>query len=212
MKRVFLALIATVALTANAEVFIFDFNHPESLTPSVAEPAQKEYVSLDGRSFTAGPVMATFTASESGNTHVRIYHSYDAGIDLRLYDGDAVTVSVPENMLLKSIQFTMSLSGNASGSNDINFIPDTGDFVWEDERWTPYTDSTVSIVELTSAMQSRIYIMSVEVEESSYITEVSDAAQNCSYFSICGKPVSELSSPGIYIKISGNIVSKVIIK
>lgn len=214
MKRIFLAFIATASLAASAEVFTFDFNHPESLTPSVTEPAQKESVNLDGRSFTSGPVTATFSASESGNTHVRIYHSYDAGIDLRLYDGDAVTVRVPETMLLKSIRFTMSLSGNASGSNDINFVPDTGDFVWEDERWTPDAESPVSQVELTSAMQSRIYTMSVEAEDkSSSITELRSVEQNAiKYYSISGNSVVAPADRGIYIRKSGNTVSKIIVK
>lgn len=212
MKRFILTILSLTALVVNAEVFTFDFNNPSTLNPAVNAPAQKDYINLNGRSFTSGPVTAAFSASTYGNTHVRIYHSYDAGIDLRLYDGDVLTVSVPDNMILKSIEFTMSLSGNASGSNDINFISDTGDFVWEDECWTPDVYSPVSSVELTSARQSRIYTMSVDVEESTSITELSACEPEVKYFTLSGLPLIAPAGNGIYFIVSGNKVAKIIVK
>lgn len=212
MKRFILTLAAVAALAANAEVYTFDFNKPTTLVPEVIEPGLKEYINIAGRTFTCGPVTATFTASDYGNTHVRIYHSYDAGIDVRLYDGDALTVSVPDNMMLKSIQFTMSLSGAASGTNDINFISDKGDFAWEDERWAPDADSAVSTVELTSAEQSRIYTMSVDVEESSSISEITETAAQVRYYSLSGIPVVAPAASGVYIKVSGNRATTIFVK
>lgn len=210
MKRIVLWTITAIAsLTANAEVFTFDFHQPETLNPSVAELAQKEAVNLDGRVFTSGPVSVGFTAAASGNTHVRIYHSYDAGIDLRIYDNDMMTVSVPENLYIKSIQFTMSLSGNSTGTNDINFIPGSGDFVWEDERWTPDVDTFPSSVDLVSAMQSRIYTMSVDVDNLSPIYEITGDGASVQYFTISGRPINAPSLPGIYLKVTKNGVSKI---
>lgn len=211
MKRILLwAITAIASLTASAEVFTFDFHQPETLNPSIAEPAQKEAVNLDGMTFASGPVKVEFTAADSGNTHVRIYHSYDAGVDLRIYDNDMMTVSVPENLYIKSIQFTMSLSGNSTGTNDINFIPDNGDFVWEDERWTPDADSYPSSVDLVSAMQSRIYTMSVDVDYLSSIPEITGDGESVQYLTLSGRSIKTFAVSGIYLRVTNRGVTKII--
>ncbi|MBD5425503.1 MAG: hypothetical protein HDR45_04810 [Bacteroides sp.] len=213
MKRIFPALLLCCSLNAAAEDYIFDFHQPETLVPAVAEPQQKGFVELDGRTFTSGPVELSFTNSGYGNTHVRIYHSYDAGIDLRLYDGDAMQVSVPENLAVKAIQFTMSLSGASSGSNDINFIPDTGEFIWEDEKWIPSDgDSDVSSVELVSALQSRIYTVTVSVEPNAGIDELVAVRPDARYFNLLGRPVAKPVVAGIYLEVCGGATRKVVVK
>lgn len=210
MKIYPLLLLLSGSLTASAEVYTFDFHQPETLNPSVAEPAMKEYVLLNGRTFTSGPVEVSFANAESGNTHVRIFHSYDAGIDLRIYDGDAMTVSVPDNMLLKEVTFTMSLSGNSTGTNDINFIPDSGDFIWEEEKWIP--DSDVSSVELVSAMQSRIYTMTVNVEPCAGISELEAIRPDARYFNLLGRRVVKPTIAGIYFEVRNGVTRKVIVR
>lgn len=210
MKIYPLLLLLAGTFTASAEVYTFDFHQPETLNPSVAEPAMKEYVLLNGRTFTSGPVEVSFINAESGNTHVRIFHSYDAGIDLRIYDGDAMTVSVPDNMVLKEVTFTMSLSGNSTGTNDINFIPDSGDFIWEDEKWI--SDSEVSSVELVSAMQSRIYTMTVNVEPCAGISELEAIRPDARYFNLLGRRVAKPAVAGIYFEVRNGVTRKVIVR
>lgn len=210
MKYYSLALMLACSLTASAEVYTFNFNQPTSLTPSVAEPEQKGFVLLNGRTFTSGPVEVGFEDAEYGNTHARIYHSYDAGIDLRIYDGDAMTVSVPENMILREITFVMSLSGNSTGTNDINFIPDSGEFIWEDEKWIP--DYDVNSVELVSALQSRIYTMNVTVETVSGIAEFQAPLPDARYFNLLGREVSKPTVAGIYLELRNGIARKVMVK
>lgn len=214
-----LAVIAAMALSipAAAEVSVtFDFHDTMSLNPTVNEPGEKQGIALDGRTFTAGVVEVSFKANEDGNTQVRLYNSYDAGVDLRLYDGDAMTVSVTDgSQYLKSIKFTMSLSGAASGSNDINFIPSTGDFDWAAETWTPDEGDKPGSVVLTSAEQSRIYTMTVTLDELTAIAEVEEGAMpaEATYYTLLGRPVSPSRLvPGIYIRVCGPETVKTIIK
>ncbi len=193
----------------------FDFSAPATLNPSVAEPAQKESVDLDGRSFSNGDVAVSFTASGSGNTAVRLYHSYDAGIDLRLYDGDAMLVrSLNPSMFIKEIRFTMSLSGASTGSNDINFYPSTGTYDWASETWTPDDDCTDGSVELTSVMQSRIASMTVTLDRTSGLSAVTpDHDHEAVYYNIMGRRISAATlTPGLYIRVQGGKAEKVIIR
>lgn len=206
-----------LCLPAAAEVSVtFDFHDTMSLNPTVNEPGEKQGITLDGRTFTAGAVEVSFKANEDGNTQVRLYNSYDAGVDLRLYDGDAMTVAVTGGtQYIKNIKFTMSLSGAASGSNDINFIPSTGDYDWAAETWTPDVGDKPGSVVLTSAEQSRIYTMTVTLDELAAIAEVEEGAMPAvtTYYTLLGKPVSPSALiPGIYIRVCGSETVKTIIK
>lgn len=187
-------------LTAMADEVTFNFHDTMSLDPAVNEPGEKNGIEVDGMTFTAGDVAVTFTASDYGNTHARLYHSYDAGVDLRLYDGDAMTVSVSGASYISKIRFTMSLSGAASGSSDINFVPSTGEFVWEEEAWTPESGTMPRSVKLVSAQQSRIYTMTVTTESQTSIREVTADPVCREYYSLLGRKYSGTPArPGIYI-------------
>lgn len=199
----------------NPEAYLeatFDFANPLSLNPSVQPPAEKDYVELDGRSFSDGDVVITFEANPTNNTHARLFHSYDAGIDLRLYDGDIMNVAVANTSLsISEIQFTMSMSGATTGTNDINFIPSSGDFDWAAEHWTADEDSPVQSVDLTSAMQSRISSMTVTLDRLSGIMGLpTDHDHSAVYFTIMGQRVTALTlKPGFYIKLADGKARKV---
>lgn len=204
-RNLIIAACLASAATVLAENVVFDFHNPATLNPSIAEPEVKGSVELDGQTFTSANVKVTFAASGENNTRVRIYNSYDAGIDLRLYNNDSMTVSVDGDSYISKIQFTMSLSGAASGTNDINFIPSTGEFVWEDEAWTPDDDTQPKSVELFSALQSRIYTMTVSVEPASSIANITAADGPVSYYSIVGHRLpGKPSQPGVYIAVGSN--------
>lgn len=193
----------------------FDFSTPSMLNPSVAEPAQKESVDLSGRSFSDGDVAISFTAADGGNTHVRLYHSYDAGIDLRLYDGDAMLVrSLNPSMFIKEIRFTMSLSGASTGANDINLIPSTGTYDWASETWTPDEGATDNSVELMSFMQSRIASMTVTLDRTSGLSAITpDHDHEAVYYNIMGRRISASTlTPGLYIMVKGGKAEKIIIR
>ncbi len=197
-KIVFVGML--FGLTAMADEITFDFHDTMSLNPAVNEPGEKSGIEVDGMIFTSGSVSVAFTASDYGNTHVRLYHSYDAGVDLRLYDGDAMTVSVEGDSYISKIKFTMSLSGAASGSSDINFIPSTGNFIWEAEEWTPDKGSMPRSVELVSAQQSRIYTMTVTTDRHTPIRELTEESAHREYYSLLGLKYSGTPTrPGIYI-------------
>lgn len=207
MKVLALIAVMAVSVSAAAEVSVtFNFHDTMSLNPTVNEPGEKQGIPLDGYTFSAGGVEVSFKASDVGNTHVRLYHSYDAGVDLRLYDGDAMTVAATaDNQYIKEIRFTMSLSGAATGSNDINFIPSVGDYDWAAETWIPSEDDTPRRVVLTSANQSRIYTMTVTVDGQTSIAEVNDVPSSISdaWYNIFGRRVSPLAlTPGVYIRVS----------
>ncbi len=194
----------------------FNFSEPESLNPAVSAPAMKEWVDLDGRTFTDGDVAITFAASESGNTHVRLYHPYDAdgACDVRIYGGETITVrSMNPNLLLAGISFEMSLSGAATGSADINFYPSSGSFDWASESWTP-EGSSVSEVVLTSIEQSRLASITVKLERTSAVNAIEfDHDEQAAYYTIYGVRVSARAlAPGLYIRVRGSKADKVIIR
>jgi len=220
MRKTALFILTAFAagFAAQAEVKVtFDFSDTASLNPSVNEPGLKQEVALDGRTFTEGDVEVGFTAAVDGNTHVRLYHSYDAGVDLRLYDGDAMTVTTTNPAYhIKEISFTMSLSGAATGSADINLIPSTGNFDWAAETWTTDAGGSVQSVILTSAEQSRISAMTVILDEISRITDVEDAGSSRTpvyYYTILGKRIAASSLvPGVYIRVVGDKATKIIVR
>jgi hypothetical protein len=114
-------------------VYVFDFANPTTLNPAIDTPAQKKDVLLDGRTFTNGDIAVSFQAGETGNTHVRLYGSYDAGCDLRMYDGDSMTVrTLNPSLLLDNIVYEISLSG----TSDVDLDPSVGEYIWEDCTWT----------------------------------------------------------------------------
>jgi hypothetical protein len=208
MKRSFTSfVIALAVLAAQAEestIAVFNFAEPETLNPAITKPEKKESVALDGRSFTAGNVKITFTASESGNTHVRLYTSYDAGCDVRIYDGEMLTVeSTNPDLMLDNVQFEMSLSGSASGSNDINFVPSVGTFTWEDELWTA-DENDITIVDLTSFKQSRLASMTVTLKAPASISTLYNKDDvEPTYYTLRGiKLPCEPTAAGVYIRVA----------
>lgn len=194
----------------------FDFSNPESLTPSVEAPAQKESVDLNGRQFSDGDVVISFIASESGNTHTRLYHSYDAGIDLRLYSGDVLVIrTLNPSLFIREVSFTQSLSGAATGSADIDFFASDGLWTWEDEKWTPGENGPMlQLLELTSINQSRIASMTVTLDRSSGLSEIRpDHDHEAVFYTIMGRRISaQTLAPGLYIKVQGGRAEKVYIR
>ncbi len=210
-----LAMLCLSAMCVGAQTtseVVFDFAHPSTLTPAMAEPGLKQAIDLDGVSFTAGGVAVTFTASESGNTHVRLYGSYDAGTDLRIYDGEEMTVSTTEEWLsLKDIEFTVSLSG---GNADCDFLPSVGEYEWVANTWHAPADEAVTEVTLTSILQSRMTVMKVTVESDATTSlHLPTAHSSVRYYTIGGHALASApTSPGIYIRIAGETATKIVVR
>lgn len=183
----------------NAE---FNFNNPTTLNPSVEAPAQKESVLLDGRTFTCGDVAVAFHASESGNTHVRLYGSYDAGCDLRIYDGeDMVVESLNPGLYIKSITVETSTSGNA----DVDFVASCGEWLWTDNAWNPGEEKERSVT-LTSVQQSRIANMRVVLDNinSESGVEAVETDTPALYYDLAGRRLAGTPQErGIYIMFKG---------
>lgn len=216
IKQFFFIILCSVAgIAYSADDFhtaFFNFNDPETLNPPVTAPDSKQFVSLDGRTFTDENVEIEFSASEFGNTHVRLYKPYDIdGCDVRIYDGEILTVrSLNSNFIINEIQFTMSLSGAATGSNDINFIPSSGEFIWEDEKWIPDSETKgESTVELTSFMQSRLASMEVSlvsVDTSVSVEKIYENVYSSPYYDIFGRAYDFPTTAGIYIHNGKKII------
>lgn len=211
MKTAILSIFCGISLAMAAQETsqhaYFNFNLPETLNPAIATPALKDFVNLDGRTFTDGNVEITFEAADYGNTHVRLYKPYDIdGCDVRIYDGETLIVkSIDPQLLISEIQFTMSLSGAATGTNDINFLPSAGEFIWEEERWIPDFDTEgESTIYLTSFLQSRLSTMDVTLVNIDNTTgiesaESDDTPQSNIYYDLTGRKISNPTIPGIYI-------------
>lgn len=190
----------------------FNFNEPATLTPAVAEPASKEWVALDGRSFSSSYASLAFSASDEGNTHVRIYHSYDAGCDLRIYDGDRLTVSTTSpSMYLARVVFELS----ESGSSDINFTTDCGEFDYYSSTWTPAEgDEPAASVVFTSDRQSRVKSITVYLKGVQGIPGLNyDRDEPATYYNINGIRIdSSNPTPGFYIRVTPSDATKVVVK
>lgn len=187
---------------------MFDFANPETLDPSVPEPAVKDYVPLDGRSFTNGDVRISFRASETGNTHVRLFGSYDAGCDLRIYDGEQMTVcSTDPACCLESVVFEIS----RSGTSDVDLLADCGEYIWEENTWYAGED-IVGSVTFTSVLQSRIRRMMVVMGKSTGLMEYDpESADNVPvYYDLSGMRLSGCpEKKGFYIERCGSKARKI---
>ncbi|MDE5773140.1 MAG: hypothetical protein K2H86_01610 [Muribaculaceae bacterium] len=210
MKKIAsIALLATICTCAFAQsatetglTYTFDFADPESLTPPVAEPAVKEGVSVRDITFTEGPIAISFTENPSSNTHVRIFHSYNAGCDLRIYDGESMHVTLTEpGYYLQSISFEMSLTGTTS---DIDFNPSAGTYIWEENLWQADSDDTTSLT-LTSILQSRTTRMTITLNTPTHIDQIPGDTEEIPifdnvYYDLQGRPLNgKPQTPGIYI-------------
>ncbi len=198
LSALILAPIFAFSQTETALTYTFDFADPVSLTPSIPEPAVKEGVSLRDITLENGPISVTFQENPSSNTHVRIYHSYDAGCDLRIYDGEQMIVSVAgDYYYLESISFDMSFSGTTS---DVDFSPSSGRYEWTENTWYSDSDDVTSVV-LTSILQSRTTKMTVTLNTSTGIESVVEDDNDAIYFDMTGRRVFGIpSAPGIYIR------------
>ena len=201
MKRFLTLLITATAglgLAYAETTATFDFTQPETLDPAVKAPGLKEAIDLDGKSFTDKGVCVSFAACDYGNTHVRLYGSYDAGTNLRIYDGDMMTVStIDPGAYITSIHVTIPLSGTNA---DAWFLPSSGEWIWEEDTWQPSDDKT-SLVELTSYQQSRVGILTVTIDGSTGISSVAvdTPASAAEAYDLLGRPVDPATHRGIYI-------------
>lgn len=206
--------LAAVAFGVGAERSVtFDFHNPETLTPNYGTPGLKEGISMDRHYFEADGVRISFEACDYGNTHVRLYGSYDAGTDLRIYDGDMMTVeALNPDEVIKGMSAALSLSGISTGASDINFYARPGEWVWEDDAWYP-ADATEPIhsVELTSLMQSRLYSLTVVVDGNTCLNTVA-AAQEAEpqWYTIEGRRIAAPTGSGIYICLRAGRPTKVV--
>lgn len=201
----------TVVNSPAAASATFNFADPASLNPALPVPALKEGIDLDGKSFTQGNAGITFRAGTSGNTHVRLYHSYDAGCDVRVYDGETMNVFVTNPaMKITSITFAVSESGDANA----DFSASTGYYDIFDYTWLPDSDEPVREVTLTSALQSRFTAVTVNTDIISGVREISyDRDEPATYFDIEGRRVETSNpAPGFYIRVSADEATKVIIR
>ncbi|MDO4319086.1 MAG: chitobiase/beta-hexosaminidase C-terminal domain-containing protein [Bacteroidales bacterium] len=192
-----------------ATAYTFNFAEPETLNPSIPAPAQGESVLLDGRTFSQGEVSVTFKAGETGNTHVRLYGSYDAGCDLRIYDGESMTVrSLNASLMITSIAYDISFSG----TSDVDMYPSAGRYDWLDTAW--YADGeTVTDVTLTSIQQSRMSAMTVVVEPTSGVDDVAvDAPADAVYVDMTGRRIGAGALvPGVYVRVAGEKAEKIVV-
>lgn len=188
----------------------FDFHNPASLNPALSEPELKEWILLDGRTFTDGETAILFTACNEGNTHVRLFNSYDAGCDVRIYSGDCVTVSsMHPNIFLKKIEFEVSES---SGS-DVNLSASCGEYNYLSYTWDASDDNTGS-VDFTANTQSRLKSMTVYLETNIASENLPyDHDRREEWYTIDGYRVpTGIAHPGFYIRKSIEGSDKIIIK
>lgn len=209
-----LSLAAVLAFGAGAERSVtFDFHNPETLTPNYGTPGLKEAISMDQHYFEADGVRIYFEACDYGNTHVRLYGSYDAGVDMRIYDGDMMIVeALNPDEVIKGMSASLSLSGISTGASDINFLATPGEWVWEDDAWYPGdTEEPIRSVELTSLMQSRLYDLTVVVDSNTAISTVVATQQSePQWYTLDGRKIAAPTAPGLYLRLHAGHPTKVI--
>lgn len=203
--------IARATLTVrNPEAFLestFDFSHPAGLNPSVDEPGQKEEVLLDGMTFTDGDAAVSFAATGTTNSSVRLYGSYDAGCDLRVYSGDSFTIqSLNPNIFLEAVEFEISESSGSQISLDAS----DGYFEDFDYVWYAGDDYTINSVTFTAIFQSRLKSITVRLKAAEGIPTVgNDHDVREAWYTIQGLRVpAGIAAPGFYIRVTPESVSK----
>lgn len=187
----------------------FNFARPESLSPAISTPEEKDFVLLDGRTFTDGDAAISFAAGSDGNTHARLFHSYDAGCDVRIYAGDELVVkSLNPNYCISSIDFEVSESANSI----ISLEPSSGTFDDLSYTWSSASDSPVAEVTLTAVFQSRLKSMTVNLDSLQGIADLTiDHDTRAAWYTIDGRRVpANIAAPGFYIQVTPEGTRKVV--
>lgn len=216
ISTILIFLVCLLPAEAQENISFFNFTVPETLNPSIPTPGLKESVPLDGKVFTQGDVSITFHATGTGNTQVRLYGSYDAGCNLRVYDGDSFIVETLENVLMpdneliiSEISFDVALSGTVP---DVDLIPNVGEYDWMNCIWTP-GETDVKKVTFVSNLQSRISNIRVTLTSpSSGISGINPDSKKYSYWTLDGQQIRTPLLPGLYIVSDGTKVFKIIKK
>lgn len=127
---------AYYTLTVKPLEELFDFTQPDKFGFTLPNPQ-----TIIDKDIVKGIV--TISVTHGTNTETRFYKSTNDGIFLGIYKGGSITFSVPENYLIKTIQFT------ANNKNDLKGLPNVSN-----NQWTNNSDTTQSVTfEVTEAVK-----------------------------------------------------------
>lgn len=195
----------------------FDFENLDGFTPAIETPAQSAGTNVTGLTYTAGGVTMAFSGKESSNTDPRIWNSQGV-CDLRLYNTQYFTLTVPAGYALKSITLTTKANLPFTVSAGTLGAVTDGTAVWTPAvaaEIMPMAEGDASIAEVKFTATATARISSVEVEYSNSDAVQDIAADNIDaapeYYNLQGVRVSE-PTPGLYIVKCGNKVSKTVIR
>lgn len=99
----------------------------------------------------------TMTPTNGGSTPVRLWATNSGVIDLRVYNNDALTFSVPEGYYISALSWTTANSGSID-----SWTPSTGTI--SGGVWTRPTDTYPNSITLTATATTRINVLSATYE------------------------------------------------
>ncbi len=197
---------AFTLLSDDVKVATFDFTNPASLNPVQETPAAGGAVVVNDITFTSGDISLVCVKGESASTDCRLYLSSSAGavVDLRTYTTSTITIS-GESVNITSIEFT------GSKASDAQLTPDIGTLT--DKVWMS-ADSANQVVFTTTAT-TNIQTIKVYYEGATDgIESIEDDFDNnapIEYYNLQGVKIVNPEN-GLYIKVQGDKVSKVLVK
>ncbi len=186
----------------------FDFGNAETANlAGISAPGSSDGVVIVDKTFVSEPISIHF-AQPSG-TNSKWWHS----MNIRLYNGAKMTVSVPDGYKLTSIVFTQE-----SGETDWHMTADKGTLTGKE--WTSASAARATGDEITSVVftadggQARFKTVTVNYEQTSTgvgSIAVDDENAPVEYYNMQGIRV-ENPAAGLYIRRQGNTASKVFIR
>lgn len=190
-------------MSDDVKVATFDFTNPTSLNPVQETPAVGGNVVVNDVVFTSGDISLVCVKGESASTDCRLWGGSSV-VDLRTYKTSTITIS-GESVNITSIEFT------GSKASDAQLTPDTGTLT--DKVWMS-ADSANQVVFTTTAT-TNIQTITVYYEGATDGVESIegdfDLNAPVEYYNLQGVKIINPKN-GLYIKVQGNKVSKVLVK
>ncbi len=184
----------------------FDFGNAETANlAGISAPGSSEVIIVD-KTFVSDPISIHF-AQPSGTDS-----KWWSDMNIRLYTGGEMTVSVPDGYKLTSIVFTQE-----TGETRWGMTADKGTLTgkeWTSASAARATGDEITSVEFTANSQSRFKTVTVNYEQTSTgvgSIAVDDENAPVEYYNMQGIRV-ENPAAGLYIRRQGNTASKVFIR
>ena len=215
MKRIFLVIVAVAAVcqafAAHTVQAVFNWADPQSLHPAFNAPTAEnrygEYISKV--TFTADGVSLLIDddAVKEGSQKARFLYGYNTRtVEMRAYPGSDIIIDAPENMTVARVQF----EGAKADADYLTSYDEAS--TWSGQEWTPSAPAAQAKFYVTTTINcTRIVVVCTE-DAGVDAVEADEEAGTEAWFTLQGVRLEKTpSAPGVYVRLKGSKVCKMIV-